>query len=71
MSHHGDLRQRRHVDPGEGLQLTTLLELQQNLFKAVLELILVPHNQTFFLLPLQPLLGVLLREIQPESGQVL
>lgn len=69
--YHGDLRQTGHVDPGEGLQLSALLQLLQNLLESALELGLVPPDQTFLLLPLLPLLRVLLRELHPEGVQVL
>lgn len=70
-THHGDLRQSGHVDPGEGLQLPTLTELLQNLLETLLELGLVLLNQALILLPLGPVRMVLLREVHPQNVQVL
>lgn len=70
-SHHGDLRQSWHVDPGEGLELATLLELLQDFLETALELCLALPDKTLVLLPLQPLDMVLLGELHPESVQVL
>lgn len=69
--YHGDLWQGRHIDPGEGLELSALLQLLQNLLEAALQLGLVPPDRSLLLLPLHPLLVILLREICPESVQVL
>lgn len=70
-THHGDLRQGGHVDPGEGLELPPLTELLQHLLEAPLQLRPALLHQRLVLLPLGPVRLVLLREICPQGVQVL
>lgn len=70
-SHHRDLWQHRNIDPGQGLQLATLLELLQDLLEAALQLRLVLPDQILLLLPLQPLHVVLLGHLHAQDLLVL
>lgn len=71
MSYGGGLWQGWHNNPGNRLQRLALLEILQDFLKALLQLHLVLQDHTYFLLPILPLVGVLLRELHPQNVKVL